>query len=72
MAKIASKMSNQTILTSDNPRTEDPNTILEEMAAGIPEENQTKNITISDSIWSLTNWTVLLSLFCLTLNIINQ
>jgi UDP-N-acetylmuramoyl-L-alanyl-D-glutamate--2,6-diaminopimelate ligase len=48
MASIASKMSNQTILTSDNPRTEDPQTILEEMEAGIPEENQTKNITISD------------------------
>jgi|TARA_R110000737_G_scaffold134970_2_gene166161 UDP-N-acetylmuramoyl-L-alanyl-D-glutamate--2,6-diaminopimelate ligase len=48
MAQIASRMSNQTILTSDNPRTEDPNTILEEMEAGIPEENQAKNITISD------------------------
>lgn len=48
MAQIASKMSNQTILTSDNPRTEDPNTILEEMEAGIPEEKQANNITISD------------------------
>jgi UDP-N-acetylmuramoyl-L-alanyl-D-glutamate--2,6-diaminopimelate ligase len=48
MAHIASVMSNQTILTSDNPRTEDPSIILEEMEAGIPEENQAKNITISD------------------------
>lgn len=48
MAKIASVMSNQTILTSDNPRTEDPVRILEEMEAGIPAENQTRNITLSD------------------------
>ena len=48
MARIASMMSHQTILTSDNPRTEDPQIILEEMEIGIPEDRQTQNITISD------------------------
>ncbi|MFA7274268.1 MAG: UDP-N-acetylmuramoyl-L-alanyl-D-glutamate--2,6-diaminopimelate ligase [Crocinitomicaceae bacterium] len=48
MAAIASRMSNQTILTSDNPRTENPLAILEEMEAGIPAENSAKNITLSD------------------------
>ncbi|MGJ8660775.1 MAG: UDP-N-acetylmuramoyl-L-alanyl-D-glutamate--2,6-diaminopimelate ligase [Bacteroidota bacterium] len=48
MAKIAAQFSQQTILTSDNPRTEDPQLILEEMEAGIPEDKQTQNITISD------------------------
>lgn len=48
MAEIASRMSNQTILTSDNPRTENPSAILEEMEAGIPTENSAKNITLSD------------------------
>jgi UDP-N-acetylmuramoyl-L-alanyl-D-glutamate--2,6-diaminopimelate ligase len=48
MAAIASRMSNQTILTSDNPRTESPSTILEEMEAGIAAENSAKNITLSD------------------------
>ncbi len=48
MAKIAAKMSQQTILTSDNPRTEDPDLILEAMEAGIPEDKLTQNITLSD------------------------
>ena len=33
MAHIASQLSNQVIFTSDNPRTEDPLTILEQMEA---------------------------------------
>jgi len=48
MARIAAAMSHQTILTSDNPRTENPLSILEEMEAGIPAEKITQNITISD------------------------
>ncbi|MEM7370277.1 MAG: UDP-N-acetylmuramoyl-L-alanyl-D-glutamate--2,6-diaminopimelate ligase [Bacteroidota bacterium] len=36
MAKIASDLSGQVILTSDNPRSENPHQILEEMWEGIP------------------------------------
>jgi UDP-N-acetylmuramoyl-L-alanyl-D-glutamate--2,6-diaminopimelate ligase len=48
MAHIASQLSNQAIFTSDNPRTEDPNIILEEMEAGVSPENYKKTLTISD------------------------
>ncbi len=48
MAKIASQLSSQVIFTSDNPRTENPMTILEEMEAGVLEENYKKTLTISD------------------------
>lgn len=48
MAAIANTMSDQSILTSDNPRTENPDTILEEMEGGIDSEGLMKNITISD------------------------
>jgi len=48
MAHIASQLSNQAIFTSDNPRTENPATILEEMEAGVLPENYKKTITISD------------------------
>ena len=48
MAHIASQLSNQAIFTSDNPRTENPETILEEMEIGVSAENLKKIITISD------------------------
>ena len=48
MAHIASQLSTQSIFTSDNPRTENPETILEEMEVGVSEENLIKVITISD------------------------
>jgi len=48
MAHIASQLSNQAIFTSDNPRTENPETILEEMEAGVTPENYKKTLTISD------------------------
>lgn len=37
MAKVASDLSDIVIATSDNPRTEDPDAILDEIATGIPE-----------------------------------
>jgi UDP-N-acetylmuramoyl-L-alanyl-D-glutamate--2,6-diaminopimelate ligase len=48
MAHIASQLSSQAIFTSDNPRTENPETILEEMEIGVSAENLKKIITISD------------------------
>ncbi|MEQ6125305.1 UDP-N-acetylmuramoyl-L-alanyl-D-glutamate--2,6-diaminopimelate ligase [Pseudotenacibaculum sp. MALMAid0570] len=48
MAHIASQLSNQAIFTSDNPRTEDPEIILNEMEAGVSPENYKKTLTILD------------------------
>lgn len=48
MAHIASHLSNQVIFTSDNPRTENPQTILEEMEKGVSPENYKKTLTIID------------------------
>jgi UDP-N-acetylmuramoyl-L-alanyl-D-glutamate--2,6-diaminopimelate ligase len=48
MAHIACKLSNQVILTSDNPRTEDPEQILKEMEAGVGPEYKKKVLVISD------------------------
>lgn len=48
MAAIAAELSAQVILTSDNPRTEDPNVILEDMEAGISSDKQDKVLSIVD------------------------
>lgn len=48
MAKIASELSDFVLLTSDNPRTENPDTILAEMENGIAPENFKKFSVISD------------------------
>lgn len=48
MAKIASDLSDKAIFTSDNPRTEDPQVILNEMEIGVEGQNFKKTITISD------------------------
>jgi UDP-N-acetylmuramoyl-L-alanyl-D-glutamate--2,6-diaminopimelate ligase len=48
MAAIASENSDKTIFTSDNPRTENPETILNEMEVGVAPQNYKKTITISD------------------------
>ncbi|WP_310554729.1 UDP-N-acetylmuramoyl-L-alanyl-D-glutamate--2,6-diaminopimelate ligase [Flavobacterium sp.] len=48
MANIASEMSNKAILTSDNPRTENPETIIAEMEVGITPVNFKKYISITD------------------------
>jgi UDP-N-acetylmuramoyl-L-alanyl-D-glutamate--2,6-diaminopimelate ligase len=48
MAAIAAKKSQQVILTSDNPRTEDPMQILQEMEVGLSDENRSHSLTIVD------------------------
>lgn len=48
MARIATQYSDLVILTSDNPREEDPYMILEEMEAGVAEEDQEKVLIIED------------------------
>ncbi|MCL2027370.1 MAG: UDP-N-acetylmuramoyl-L-alanyl-D-glutamate--2,6-diaminopimelate ligase [Bacteroidales bacterium] len=46
MARIACKMSDKVILTSDNPRTENPQTILDEMNQGVEQQDKSKVLTI--------------------------
>lgn len=48
MAKIACELSDKVILTSDNPRTEDPDQIINEMKAGVSPVNFKKALTVSD------------------------
>lgn len=48
MAKMACELSDKAILTSDNPRTESPTSILEEMQSGIEPHHFKKSLTISE------------------------
>jgi UDP-N-acetylmuramoyl-L-alanyl-D-glutamate--2,6-diaminopimelate ligase len=48
MAEIAAALSDKVILTSDNPRTENPETIILEMEAGVGPHNYKKTLSIID------------------------
>jgi UDP-N-acetylmuramoyl-L-alanyl-D-glutamate--2,6-diaminopimelate ligase len=48
MARIASQLSDQVVFTSDNPRSEDPQLIIEEMEKGVAPENFRKTLSILD------------------------
>ncbi len=48
MAKIAANLSDKLILTSDNPRTEKPEEIIEEMYAGVKEYDLHKTVKITN------------------------
>lgn len=48
MAKIAADLSDKAILTSDNPRNEDPEVILDEMEKGVEAHNYKKLLRITD------------------------
>jgi len=48
MANIATQMSDKVIITSDNPRTENPLTIIAEMEEGVEPQNYKKSLSIED------------------------
>ena len=48
MARIAYDLSTQLILTSDNPRDEEPHAILQDMAAGLSPEELQRVLLIED------------------------
>ena len=48
MAMIASQLSSQAIFTSDNPRTEDAQAIIDEMELGVSKENSAKTLSVVD------------------------
>jgi UDP-N-acetylmuramoyl-L-alanyl-D-glutamate--2,6-diaminopimelate ligase len=48
MGYIASAMSNTAIFTSDNPRSEPPETIIKEMEAGVEPQNKKKTLSIEN------------------------
>jgi len=48
MAQLAAKYSHRVILTSDNPRNEDPKAILEDMKLGLSSEDMKKTLVVVD------------------------
>ncbi len=53
MGHIASEMSDKTIFTSDNPRTESPIAIINEMEAGVEPQNTGKTLSIEDRLQAI-------------------
>ena len=53
MAKIGADMSDRLILTSDNPRTEDPNAILDQMEAGLSANEKCTTVRIPDRLQAI-------------------
>ncbi|HEY1164853.1 MAG TPA: UDP-N-acetylmuramoyl-L-alanyl-D-glutamate--2,6-diaminopimelate ligase [Chitinophaga sp.] len=48
MAQVAAEHSDRVILTSDNPRSEEPEAIIREMEAGVPVHQRKKVLSITD------------------------
>lgn len=61
MANIAAEMSDQVILTSDNPRNEDPDAIIADMMEGIKPDQQAKTICITDRAQAIKTSSVMAS-----------
>lgn len=53
MAGIASDLSDKVIITSDNPRDEEPETIIQEMEKGVAAQNFKKVLTITDRLQAI-------------------
>ena len=48
MGRVAAQIADDLIITSDNPRTEDPAAIIDEIAAGVPESRRPNTILLTD------------------------
>ena len=48
MAEISAVLSDKVILTSDNPRTENPEKIIDEMKVGVPVDRSSKVMAITN------------------------
>jgi UDP-N-acetylmuramoyl-L-alanyl-D-glutamate--2,6-diaminopimelate ligase len=53
MANIATELSDKVILTSDNPRNEEPEAIIQEMEKGIQAQNFKKVLSITDRLQAI-------------------
>ena len=50
MAEVACRLSDRVILTSDNPRSEEPAAIIEDMRKGVPAGEEDKVLAITDRL----------------------
>ncbi|MDY4550283.1 MAG: UDP-N-acetylmuramoyl-L-alanyl-D-glutamate--2,6-diaminopimelate ligase [Parabacteroides sp.] len=53
MAKESARLSDQLILTSDNPRLEDPEAIIQDMVAGLSPADEEKTLCITDRLQAI-------------------
>lgn len=53
MGNIAASLSTKVIFTSDNPRSEDPQSIIDQMEAGVPAEHYKKTVSVSDRMQAI-------------------
>ena len=67
MGQIASELSNRVIITSDNPRTENPDDILNEIVQGVKPKHL-KKVVIGDFLF-LSIFTVIKFLFDVSISI---
>ncbi|MCC8143372.1 MAG: UDP-N-acetylmuramoyl-L-alanyl-D-glutamate--2,6-diaminopimelate ligase [Tannerellaceae bacterium] len=59
MAKEAAKLSDQVILTSDNPRSEEPDAIIKDMVAGLNADDMERTLCITDRSQAIKTATML-------------